>query len=1596
MVAIISSNSLGLSNSALDARGVFGSAQNGRSGEQVSVNIANGNLVLQDLDNFLAGHQSISSVRTYNSQGLFNDDNGDNWSNGFYRQQIQLASGTLNTEGSTLLRTERDGAQALYTWNSTKNLYVSTDGSDAYDTIRYTTGPYPWYTYTNGATRETFTYNAAGRITQTADPSGNTSSYSYNAQGLLEKISNSDNSNGKASTTLYDYTGTRLDAIRTESNGLNQTVVNYLYDGFNRLEKVLVNLNPENQPNLPNGNYVTTYGYDGASKRIASITQTDGSVLGFSWVTTSDGKERVASVTDALGQKTSFGYNLASNITSVTDPLGLTSTYQYDANGQLVEVKSPAVDGSRKTTHYDYNAQGDLLKIGDLEGHSTTYTYDANGNQLSQTDAAGNTVTSVYDAVNQLARETHYTIAATSSTPASGGVTTYYMRDNQSRVRFIVNNSKHVTEYRYNPNGERNASIVYANPITTTFGSVADLATWAAAQNSSQTQRTDYAYDFRGLLKTSTQYGTLDAQGNGISDEQTSVTHYIFDQSARLLQTITPLGSALKTSNPNLGSTVYAYDGLGRVLLATDALGNATITRYDDANAKTTVQLADQSVTISEYDRAGRLTSQTRRESESSSNLAQSQFKYDANNRLVQSIGPTGTQQTILYDDAGRRAATIDGHGAITEYFYNDAGQLLRSIQRATPLAAEVLSALLANPANARLAGSQAQDQRTPGSNPLIISSVASNNDRISRQILDLAGRVVKTIDALGAVVTNQYDGMSNLTQSVASYKLLSASQLSSLAFKEADHTLITASDADTLVSATPNDDRPTTRYYDKDGRLIGLLDSDNYLTEYQYNTTGQLVLSHRYYTRRYNRPNTLTPPPYDANDIRSVNLYNHKGQLAAQVDGENYLTRYTYDNNGNLSKTQRFATKIVGVVQVSTALDDPMLQVATDVADQTSTTTWNALNQMQFSINAEGTRTDYQYDSVGNMIASFTSSVSEAEGGIRGNDRHFDILGRVIAELNGEGSRLLHSGSHTQSEIDAIWQQYGIKYTYDAAGHRTSVTDANQHSTLYYYNDLGQLSTTINAAGEVELRSYTVQGELASQNQLSTRIAPAALALLVANTLQNTQPRTTPVISSDATNDSRQSFAYDVRGQLSLQTDALGSPSTYEYNSFGELSRERHAILQNGSSFISNETSYKYDTRGLRYSTSRINNKNGSDYQLTGDYTLYDAFGRASSVRDFLGNYRTFNYDRLGHTITLTDPLQTTRRSYDAFDRIMSETDGLGNTTTTHFNTANRSITITTAESVSFTTINNRYGQKASVSDANGKVTHYDYNGSGQLVRVSDEFGTSIDNHYDGAGLLTYTIDGRGTYTTFEYDAANRVLTKTVDPTTLPGGQTRVGLNLQTRYSYDAKGLVLTVTDPKGVVTATRYDAKGQVKSVSIDPDGMNLTTLFGYDLLGQTISVTQPNGVVTLYEYDKLGRRIKQTGDYTPSSSSVKGLNLITQYFYDNNNNLIQTIAPNGARTTRVYDVQNRLTDVIDAEGGVNRTQYDAAGRVSARISYARAITLPAAPTVLTSATLAPLIRADIERDVVTYLVYDKDSRVRFSIDGSGSIEELRYDGN
>lgn len=685
MVAIVSGNSLGLGLTSWatlgDQRQGSGAAAQGRSGERAFVNVSTGNLVLQQRDDLrIARGEDVASLRTYNSQGLLDDDNADNWRVGAFGQRLEL-TGTPAGAGSSITRTGADGARAVYLWDAATAVYRSSDGDGAFDSITYD-APRSEFVWTDGDSRFVERYQAAsGRLLSASDASGNTLSFAYNADGTLRSSTSAD---GEA--TYYDYTASRLQQVRTvAADGTSRVATRYTYDTQGRLASVVVDLSPEDGSIADGRVYTTLYTYDGSSTRVASIGQSDGSLLRFTYVQ-AGGSHKVASVTDALGATTRFDYD--NGATRVTDPLGAVRVFRYSATGQLLQavegVTAARPEGLAQTS-YSYDAAGNVTRIDAGGGQSVLFAYDARGNLLTETDASGSTRTRTWSANNQLLTDTLQPMAGATETtryvyaPGSGG------QPDPQRLRFVLSAQGNVTEHRYDAWGQRTASIHYAAQPYDVAGlaasatpTEAQLAAWAATQSDARNQRTDYTYDARGALASTTLYAATRPDGSG-DPLGAQTTLFQYDQQGRLLQRVEPPATGRTDS-----TTRYVYDGLDRLLATSSPAPDGgspvlSTTQYDDAAGRTVLTLDNGLVRTSAYDQAGRLVSLTE-SAAGTGQLGTTRYHYDAAGRLLLSEDPTGARQWTLYDAAGRRSATVDGTGALVEYIYNARGLLSQTI----------------------------------------------------------------------------------------------------------------------------------------------------------------------------------------------------------------------------------------------------------------------------------------------------------------------------------------------------------------------------------------------------------------------------------------------------------------------------------------------------------------------------------------------------------------------------------------------------------------------------------------------------------------------------------------------------------------------------------------------------------------------------------------------------------------------------------------------------------------------------------------------------------------------------------------------------
>ena len=175
-----------------------------------------------------------------------------------------------------------------------------------------------------------------------------------------------------------------------------------------------------------------------------------------------------------------------------------------------------------------------------------------------------------------------------------------------------------------------------------------------------------------------------------------------------------------------------------------------------------------------------------------------------------------------------------------------------------------------------------------------------------------------------------------------------------------------------------------------------------------------------------------------------------------------------------------------------------------------------------------------------------------------------------------------------------------------------------------------------------------------------------------------------------------------------------------------------------------------------------------------------------------------------------------TTRYRYDAQGNLIERPDALGNVTRYSYEPV--------------------FNQMTSMTDANGRVTTYEYDARGKLTQT----------FYDGEGNRVQTIDRNGNATSYQYDLRQR-LTQTTDAL----GQTM-------KYSYDGNNNRVSATDKNGHTTRFEYDVQNRPSKTT---DAVGNTTTMTYDPVGNKLSETDANGHTTTYTYDALNRMKTRT---------------------------------------------------------------------------------------------------------------------------------------
>jgi RHS repeat-associated protein len=696
-------------------------------------------------------------------------------------------------------------------------------------------------------------------------------------------------------------------------------------------------------------------------------------------------------------------------------------------------------------------------------------------------------------------------------------------------------------------------------------------------------------------------------------------------------------------------------------------------------------------------------------------------------------------------------------------------------------------------------------------------------------------------------------------------------------------------------------------------------------------------------------------------------------GRITKVTDPDEHGTTYGYDTAGDLVSVSDPETH---TTTFSYNPDQPhLLETIKDpLGKQPIRNEYYDDGRIKSHTDAFGKTITYAHDLVGRQEV-----ITDRDGGVRVLE--FDDRGNVVRETGADGKvvdRTFDERNNRTSETlphdSGVTNAPKTTYVYDAAGDLRAVTDPENRTTEYAYNERKQLVLQKDAGGTYTLHAYDTKGNLFS-------------------TKTSTSPTGSPVLSET-------SSTYRADGSLETRTevvDGVACVTRYEYDAAGYLIKETDGL--------GHVTSSTYDASGRRRTSTTTRTTPAGPEVLTTTFeydglgqlrkitdpdgtfteTGYDEVGRKKESRDKLGRVTRYDYDDMGRLVRTTYPDLTTEEStYDGEGHRLTFKDRGDRVTKYRYDAVGRPIKTIYSDETFTESVYNSAGLPKEFKDARGNTTFYGYDAAGRRTSVRVPLGGGVFAEtlftYDSNGNQKTVRDANLHTVTYEYDAHNR-RTKTIFP-----DQT------YRETTYDVLGRRRVERDQADKLTKFDYDCLGRLTSVTRRNEGLDLVTHYEYDEVGNRVLYRDANGRETRFEYDKVGRETArtlpdgkaETRTYWPTGSVKTRTDFMgrtTAYEYDENDRLKTRTYPEGtlpavsftywptgprrtitvgaATTQYEYDLQDRLKTLSYPDGRTLEYGYDANGnRTSLKATVG-------GQTLTTSFTFDPANRLDLVTD-------------------------------
>ena len=663
----------------------------------------------------------------------------------------------------------------------------------------------------------------------------------------------------------------------------------------------------------------------------------------------------------------------------------------------------------------------------------------------------------------------------------------------------------------------------------------------------------------------------------------------------------------------------YAYDEHGRLVCATNAVGESERYRYDDQHVILERQLAGGASFFWEWEHAGKAARCVRhwasfsqmdtryawgddgRVTVHNADGSQEVYVHDQRARLVQRIDPDGAQHYKSYDDKGRLTVEQDPMGAVTAYQYDDAGRLVALFP--------------------------GDDEPTSYEHDNGFVRVVRRGEAVWKYERNDQGDVIRKTDP---------DGHST------DYSYNKQGQLTGVWYPDSScHRLVWNERGQLLEEQLPQGGIKRYRYDDL-GRQIACEDEHGAQTVYEWDSVGRLI--------------RLVLPGGATREFS----YNPYGKIIAERDELGHVTRYEYADGLHLI-SRRFNAD---GTQVNYRYDNARL-LLTEIENEAGETyqlDYHPNGLIRQETGFDGQRTAYAYDLNGNLLEK-TEYGDDGSQLITRYQR--DHAGRLVRKTlpdsnvvdyayDRQGNLLSVEDGHwalayeydRQNRLTAEHQGWGtLRYGYDACGQLKNLCLPDNNRVTFNHDKGGHLAT-VQLNGDV-LTSHLFNSGREHQRQQGQ---------LLSHYHYDDQHRLhAHAVTQQQNHLYQRQYDYDKAGNLTRLLDTRKGEHLYRYDPLNRLTRADHSqdihesfghnpagnllmqdrpgpdIVAANRLMIQGDRHYDYDAFG-----NLIRERRGKGQQLVTEYR-YDCLHRLISVTQPNGQTASYRYDPFGRRISKT-----------------------------------------------------------------------------------------------------------------------------------------------------------------------------------------------------------------------------------------------------------------------------------------------------------------------------------------------------------------------